>query len=115
MARLHEYMDNDLPELPPDSTYRQWTSERALFYARASDLRAEAMERYLWHEEEGMWKDHWLGSRPEGMPEVLSASNFIPLWGGLANHNGMTNEKTKERVHKIVQRLQDSELLQVGR
>jgi len=71
------------------------------------------MEKYLWHEEDGMWKDYWLGSRPEGVPEVLCASNFIPLWGGLVN-NVVTAHKAQHRVDKVIKSLQNSQLLQVG-
>jgi len=39
MARLYEYIHNDLPQLPPDSSYKEWTSERALFYLHASEVR----------------------------------------------------------------------------
>ena len=56
--------------------------EKAKYYLEQANLRREAMREYLWDPEEGQWFDYDI--KEEKRKNLVSASNFYPLWAGAA-------------------------------
>ncbi|WP_130617663.1 trehalase family glycosidase [Dyella amyloliquefaciens] len=51
-------------------------------WARAAEARREAMDRYLWREDAGMYRDYdFVAGKPSPYPYVTT---FYPLWAGTA-------------------------------
>lgn len=121
LAQLHEYMDDPGrwgKELP-SSSLENFKSSKAQFYSLAAARRAVAMKKFMWCDERKMWKDAWLvedkqkagfckaksSHGPEN--EVVSSSNFFPLWGGLMDGEGQTEKE------EVLEALSKSGLMKV--
>jgi len=89
---------------------------KAIEYSLAADRRALAMDKYMWDSAGGMWADYVVGPRAAGRAApgrgVVSVSNFIPLWAGLAANPLV--EEGEVKTTRTIAALKMSGLIQVG-
>ena len=89
---------------------------QAVQYSLAADRRALAMDKYMWDSEGGTWVDYVVGQRVAGRAApgkgVVSASNFIPFWAGLAANPLV--EEGEIKAARAIEALKRSGLIQVG-
>lgn len=107
-------------QVPPD-THEIWLSPKAQIYAAASSRRALAMDRLLWHSEEGVWRDYWTRNGrtspqiPPQQPQhvVSSASNYMPLWGRVVENPALLSVRSSRKTSALAS-LKTSGLIQIG-
>ena len=80
--------------------------ESHLYYKRRSEERMVAIERFLWDESSGMWRDYWLDTKK--LSHVTSASNYFPLWSESFKTQNFT------RISLIINSFLESGLLATG-
>ncbi len=73
---IDEYFDESFTT----STGKTYTDD---YWEEKAEKRKELMNRYLWNEEEGSFYDY--NFRKDEQTGYISATNFYPLWSGLAS------------------------------
>jgi alpha,alpha-trehalase len=120
LARLHELQATAaLPTTTAIATVSPdlLVSDAAVAYTQAAARRAQAMDAFMWSDEQGFWQDYVVtppvaGERAAPGSGVVSVSSFLPLWGRVLDNPALEDGARKGVA--ALEGLKGSGLLQVG-